>query len=165
MNFKQYSVATAIFASLGVALPAAQAQTLSVSKAGTGPYTFTVTVSPATTINTITFDFNGLVNFTSSTGPFSAPAFGPTPTAVDSSYTFFGPGFTPQTFGTEMFTFTPGTGSTATTYNITVGGPTFAAVNSGLLAAPEPGSLVSMTVLSACLGLGIIARRRKMISN
>jgi hypothetical protein len=143
-------------------LPAAHAQTVTVTKTNVGGnYQFLVNVAPTSTVNTIVFDFDGNVSYLSNSGtPFTTPYL--STTGSNDSFTMF---VGPQTFSNETFTFAPAIGSTANTYSYAVAGiyasNAFAAAGKGTLAAaPEPSEMVSLSILAGCLVLGIAARRR-----
>lgn len=179
MNFRNLITGTAVaLAAVGAGLPAAQAQTLSVTlqpvtKTG-GLYNYAYTVTPSTSPS---FSPNELIfNFSDPTVQFVST----TPAAGDLTYSsgasnaalglfVFDTGTLPA--GTsEAFSFTSpdaqGSNALGTVAIQFLGASVAANQNlAGPVPAPEPGSLVSMAVLGACLGLGIVARRRKTLVN
>lgn len=173
-------------------LPSAQAQsgTVTVTSAGgtyqiqtnyviTAPlivggqytYDYNLTLLPTAgsapgNVSLLTFSFSGNPTFTSATpagfGPPTNPIINNTATGY---FVFFSyPGLTASNPSAQIDfsaaqgptgTLSLGTSSNAGDASATAGLP-------GPVAAPEPSTLVSLALLGTCLGLGIVARKRKM---
>ncbi len=134
-------------------------------------YTYSVTPSGMSSTGAGPFDVNLLLFNFSDTNETFLEAGGTTSL-----------GLTQQLPGTGVFTFDSGTlvsgttetfsfispdapGSTVGAVGVAFNGSGVASVNGVSPApAPEPGTLASMALLSTCLGLGIVARKRKALA-
>jgi hypothetical protein len=179
-----YSLSTALTTLLLVGgVTAASAQTLTVTgsvstrNSGTGLYTYTYTVTPSGSnpgaasfdVSLLTFNFSDPnVVFLSATNSSGSGPLGLTNTYPGTGVFVFDSG-TLISGSSENFAFTSADastgGGTVGLTGVAFNGSGVAAINNVSPApAPEPGSLVSLAVLSTCLGMGIIARKRNALS-
>ncbi len=171
MILRKHLAAAAMAATLVAGgLTAASAQTLTVTSSsvtGAAPtFTYTYTLSSSIPLNQLTFNFSDPDPFTgiTTTGPLALTSMN----AAAGLYNFSNPttALAANTGDTFTFTSPDAPGGTLGAVGISYAGSGVDSVNGmtpAPAAAPEPGSLVSMAVLSTCLGLGIVARRRRML--
>ncbi len=168
---KQFASAAIAATLIGGGLTAASAQSVTVTEttSGSSPlFTYSYVVTPSALTVTTDFSFQdpsaAVITATTNTGGFTALPVTPV-TGSPRMFFFFGGTIAPGGSATFNFTSTDGPGGTVA---VSTNGAGAAAQNGVLgpgVAAPEPGSLVSMAVLSTCLGLGIVARRRRMLAS